>query len=249
MRQWANSLGQRAKTDKQDALVLARFVAERRPPLWKPPVLAVSELQSLLERKQDLEQMIQQEKNRQHSLAKRPQVAGAVAGNVGRVLQSLEAALQEIEQALKEHLKKHQSLQESARRLQSVPGVGKKNVLPLLVLLSRFAALTDGQGRAKSLVAYAGLDPHTQESGTSVRGRSTISRMGDPRVRKLLFMGALGGKRGDNVLRAFYERLVGRGKAKMVALVAASRKILVWAWAVYLQQTDFDPTKIRIAAA
>lgn len=56
-------------------------------------------------------------------------------------------------------------------------------------------------------------------------------------------MGALGGVRGKNILSAFYQRLVGRGKAKRLALVASARKILVWAWAVFLSQTDFDPIK------
>jgi hypothetical protein len=62
-------------------------------------------------------------------------------------------------------------------------------------------------------------------------------------MRRRLFMGTLGGVRGKNPLRAFYERLVGRGKKKKVALVAAARKLLVWAWKVFQTRTVFDPAK------
>ncbi len=61
-------------------------------------------------------------------------------------------------------------------------------------------------------------------------------------------MAALGGVRGRNALRMFYERLVGRGKKKMVALIAAARKLVIWAWKVFQTQTDFDPTKVQRSA-
>jgi transposase len=92
-------------------------------------------------------------------------------------------------------------------------------------------------------VAYVGLDPQPYQSGTSVRKRAAISRKGDRTVRRRLFMGALGGIRGKTVLQQLYRGLVGGGKAKKVALVAAARKILIWAWAVYRQQTSFDRTR------
>jgi transposase len=147
-------------------------------------------------------------------------------------------------------LQRHAALAAAVRRLKTVPGVGAKTVVPLLVLLYRWQVLTNGQGSAKGLTAYVGLDPQPYESGTSVRKPATISRMGDRVLRRKLYMGALGGIRGQNPLRAFYQRLVGRGKQKRVALVAAERKLLVWAWKVFQTQTDFDPAKVgQLAAA
>ena len=64
--------------------------------------------------------------------------------------------------------------------------------------------------------------------------------MGDSVMREKLYMGVLGGIRAQSPLRDFYQRLVGRGKAKRLALVAAARKILVWAWAVFRNETVFD---------
>ena len=243
LRDWAKGLGQRAKTDDQDALLLARFAAERRPPAWHPLPPEVSELESLLERQRDLEAMLQQEQNRQEALSVRPGVAARVAPNMQAVIEALAAALADVRAAIQQHLQTQPQLAEQARQLRSVPGVGEKSVLPLLVLLARWATLTGGTGAAKGLAASVGLDPATQRSGTSVRGREGISRIGDRAMRARLYMCALGGVKGDNALRAFYQRLVGRGKTKKVALVAAARKVLVWSWAVYRDQLEFQPTR------
>lgn len=249
VRDWAKGLGQRAKTDQQDALLLARFGAERRPPTWAPVAAEVAELESLLQRKQDLEQMLLQERNRQAALAGRPHVASHVGESLTTVIRSLEEALRQVERQIQAHVKEHASLSEPLRQLRTVPGVGPKSELPLLVLLFRWQALTAGAGDAKGLTAYVGLDPQTHESGTSVRGRGTITRMGDRRMRGRLYMCALGGVKGQNGLRAYYERLVGRGKSKKLALVAAARKVLIWSWAVFRDQVDFAPEKIAPVAA
>jgi transposase len=239
VRDYARGLGRRAKTDRLDALLLARYAAERQPPRWAPLAREVSELESLLERQRELEEMLGQERRRQQALSRRPGVAAHVPDSLQQVIESLEAALKQVQEAIREQVERHPSLQAEAKQLQQVPGVGGRNVLWLLVLLRRWHTLTQGQGSAKGLVAFAGLDPRTHESGSSVRGRGTISRMGDRRMRPRLYMGALGGVKGDNPLRAFYQRLVKKGKAKKLALVACARKILVWAWAVYRDQTDF----------
>jgi transposase len=248
VREWAAGLGRRAKTDRQDAQVLARYGAERQPPRWQPLATEVRELESLLRRKDELEAMLRQERNRQQALGLRPGVARAVPARVQRLIGALEGELREVEQAIAAHQRQQTRLQEQARQLRTVPGVGERTVLPLLVLLQRWDTLTAGRGDAKGLVAYAGLDPQPYESGTSVHRRATISRMGDRAMRRRLFMSALGGVRHANALRAFYLRLVGRGKAKKLALVAAARKLLVWAWAVFRRGTAFDSTRLVGAA-
>ena len=245
VRDWAKSQGRRAKTDAQDALLLTRFGAEQPSRPWRPLPAAVGELESLLQRREDLEQLLLGERNRRDALTNRSDVATAVTASVERILATLEQSLGAVDQAVTEHVRRHPSLGEEARLLRSVPGVGERNVLWLLVLLHRWHTLTAGQGRAKGLVAYLGLDPQPFESGTSVRRRARISHMGAAHLRRRLFMSALGGTRGNNALRSFYLRLVGRSKPKMVALIAAARKVLVWAWAVLRSGTPFDPTRTQ----
>ncbi len=245
VRDWAKSRGRRAKTDPQDALLLARYGAEQPLRPWHPLPPAVSELESLLRRKDALVQLLRQERNREPAVALRPGVAPAVLASVAHVSAALASALRSIEAAIAAHVHAHPALRQEAHLLQSVPGIGPGNVLWLLVLLHRWQRLTDGNGHAKGLVAYVGLDPQPFESGTSVRRRARISRMGAAHLRRRLFMSALGGTRGKNLLRQFYLRLVGRGKPKMVALIAAARKVLVWAWAVFRTNTPFDPRRTQ----
>ena len=103
--------------------------------------------------------------------------------------------------------------------------------------------LTDGDGSAKSLTGYVGLDPVDFQSGTLVYRRSTISKQGSQRLRKYLFLGPLGGVRAHNPLREFHQRLIDRGRPYKVALIACARKILVWSWAIFVNNTTFDTTR------
>lgn len=249
VRDWAKSQGRRAKTDAQDALLLARYGAEQPIRPWRPLPGPVSELEGLLRRRDDLEQLLHQERNRAPHASLRPQGAEAVVASVAQVIAGLEAALHTIEQAIDGHMRAHPTLRDQARLLRTVPGVGERNVLWLLVLMHRWQTLTEGQGHSKGLVAYVGLDPRPFESGGRVRRRASISRMGAAQMRRRLFMSAFGGVRGNNALRGFYQRLVGRGKPKMVALIAAARKVLVWAWAVFRSSIPFDPTQTERRSA
>jgi transposase len=244
VREWARGRGYRAKTDRLDGRMLAQYGAETDPPHWQPLPAEVNELELLLRRREDLEQLLRQEKNRQHALGKRPGVPEAIGRSLERVIGALEQELAELEQALKRHIRQYGELGRLAKRLRTVPGVGAKNVLWMVVVLTRYSTLTEGQGDAKGIVAYCGLDPQPFSSGSSVRKRSSISRKGNRTMRRRLFLGALGGVRGENALRTFYQRLVGRGKPKKAALIAAARKILVWAWAVFRDHTTFDPSKV-----
>lgn len=248
VRDWAKGVGYRVKTDRVDARILAHYGQERRPPLRPQLAVEVSQLDSLLKRRQDLEQALQKEQTRVSEMAGRPGLAPQVIESLEQVIDALTDALAGIQHAIDELCQQHEYLHQNLRRLLTLPGVGPKVVLPLLVKLLQWQNLTTGEGDASGLVALIGLDPQPFDSGRSVHKHPGISKMGDNELRRLLYMGALGGVRGNNPLKAFYQRLVGRGKAKKVALVAAARKILVWAWTIFSQQTDWNPEFHKIGA-
>ena len=241
VRHWAKGMGQRAKTDRQDALLLVRYGAACQPAAQAPLAQEVSELDSLLKRRQDLEQLLQQEQNRLQEMAGRPGIAPAVRESLAQVIAALQEALRQVEEALAQHLQQHAQLQAEAERLVTIPGIGRKVVLPLLVTLHRWHTLTAGTGSVKGLTAFLGLDPKTHVSGSSIWRRPTISKMGNAEVRRLLYMGALSAVHGRNPLHIFYERLVGRGKPRKVAVVAAAHKLLTWAWTLFVRQTTWNP--------
>ena len=247
-RDWAKGVGYRVKNDKVDARILAHYGEERRPPARPALAVEVSHLDSLLKRRLDLEQALHKEQTRLAEFEGRPGIHAAVHQSFQQVILALQEALSAIQDEIETLCQSHEPFRHDRKRLLAMPGVGEKVALPLLVKLHQFQTLTDGMGDAKSFTSFIGLDPQTYESGSSVRRRPGISKMGDSELRRLLYMDALGGVSGHNSLKAFYQRLVARGKAKKVALVACARKILVWAWTIFSRQTDWNPHFYKIGA-
>jgi transposase len=245
LRRWAQGRGKRVKTDRADALVLAQFALETNPPPQQPLDEAAAELDTLLRRQTDLEKLLHSERNRLAQAGLNPKRSGAVQPSIQRMIEALEQELATIQHEIEQLIAHHADLAHQRQLLLSVPGIGVKLAPAFLVAVRRFLAKTNGQGSAKQFTAFLGLDPAPFESGTSCRKHTSISRQGDSLLRSKLFLGALGGVRGNNPLRAFYHSLLARGKAKKVALVAASRKISVWALAVFTQDTCFDPTRFH----
>jgi transposase len=243
VRDWAKGLGMRQKTDGQDALMLARFAHQQAPAPQEPLPEAISELDSLLRRRDDLEKMLAAERNRLESLHHRPHQAPGVRASVQRILDTLSDELDQINRQITTLVADHEDLAQQRRLLLSVPGIGPKTVLPLLVCFHRFRCATRDQAGSKALVAFLGLDAQHHQSGTSVWRRPSISKMGDRQLRSRLYNAALGGIRAQSVLGDFYRALVDRGKPKRLSLVAAARKIAVWAWMVFSTRSPFDPNR------
>jgi len=243
VRRFIQGQGQRGKTDSIDALMLARYGVQQQPESQWQMVEDAQELQGLLSRQDDVKKLLRAERNRRMQARQNPRTPVAVLRSIERTIGMLEEEEAALNEAIKGLLSRSQLLANIERLLRTVPGVGRQVVLRLLTLFYRFQALTAGKGTAAELVAFLGLDPQPYESGRSVRHRPTISRMGDKAGRADLYMGALGGLRGRNPLRTFYDRLIQRGKAKKLALVACSRKILIWAWAVFSSGQPFDPQR------
>jgi transposase len=246
VRQWAKGTGGRAKTDKIDARMLAQYGVCQSLPEWKPLPEHVARLEQLLKRQEELKDLLRQEQNRLHALNAKGTTAGPAIASVNRVIESLQKELDLVSGEVDQLFKDSPDFKEQLKKLKTTPGVGDRNAPFLLVVFHRWQLISTGKDDDKSLTAYTGLDPVPYQSGTSVHRHSGISRQGDSKIRSLLYMGALGGIRGDSPLTQFYQRLVNRGKAKKLALIACARKILIWAWAVFSKNTDFDPTRFSL---
>ena len=247
VRDWIKGTGKRAKTDKQDAMMLAQFGAIQKPHLWKPLPAEVAELDSILNRIDDLSAMLHSETNRLESINNHEISHKLAVDSIHQNISFLGKQIESLEKAIKEHFDKHTHLKEQNKTLKTSPGVGSKISPYLLVAVHRFNVLTKGKGTSKEITAYYGVDPKPHESGKSVHKRPGISRQGDRNIRHLLYMGALGGIRGNNPLRAFYLRLTGRGKSAKLAIVASARKIIVWCWQIFIQGLPFDASRFRDA--
>jgi transposase len=245
VRQWANGQGVRAKTDRQDALLLAWYGASQQPAPQDPIDEGAAELDELLRRRHDLEKLQRMEQNRAKQAQQRPRTPRSVQQSIERTLHTLEQEVQAVNQAIEQLLQERPDLQQQRHLLRTSPAIGEKLSLEMLVLCHRFAAYTQGQGTGKQFVALVGYDPQPHHSGKA-QDRSPISRKGSPRLRALLYCAALGGVKGNNPLKHFYQRLLADGKAKKLALVACARKVLTWVWALFTSNTPFDPTRFPV---
>ena len=241
IKDFASSQGRRNKSDQIDCVSICDYGTERKPETHTLLSSKIEAMSDLLQRKNQLEKTIRAEKNRLKQYQQRPRQALRVNDSFNRILEMLEEELREIEKEIDDIVKNDCVISNHITRLLTLPGIGPKTVHYLFVHLALCYTLTKGKGTSSMVVAMAGVDPEKFTSGTSIRKPPKISKKGDKLLRQKLFMGALGGVSGDNPLKDFYQRLVGRGKPKKKALVAAMRKILVWAWSIYVNEVDFDP--------
>lgn len=215
VRNFARGLGKQAKTDRIDAEVIGRFAAVAVPPLATVEHSQVEmTLQELHTRLCQLKQMRTQEYNRLR-LAQ-----GYVKKSVQRQLRSLNQEVDRIKRRIQSLIESDAALTEKVNLLTQHPGVGLITAAGLLATLPEL-----GKVNRKQIAALAGLAPFTRESG-QWKGKSYISG-GRARARTTLYMAALVATQYNQPLRAFYQRLIGAGKAKKLALTAVMRKLLV----------------------
>lgn len=224
----------RAKTDKADARLLSEFGANQRPQTWHAPSTMMSQLTQLLTL---LEQYIKQRtalRNQQESFTHSGVPNPVLKQSLQKSLDHLAEQIQTLEQQLDELANtEYASLYEN---LQSIPGIGTKTALCLLVLTRGFSRFES----AKQLVSFVGLAPRVFESGSSVRGKGHICKLGNSRIRQLLYMASMQAKRFNPACQALYDRLVGAGKPKLVALIAVAHKLVRQCFAVATQGIKFD---------
>lgn len=220
----------RNKSDTADAALIADYCATQQPRLWSPPTPEVRELRELLHQYDALQASRQQTRNR---LAAGFQSA-AVLTQLQDQLDFLDGQLADLQQLIQRHIDGYPELKRQHALLDSIPGAGALTAARLLAEdLGRFED-------ARSAAAYAGLTPLNRTSGTSVRRRARMSKMGKASLRRALYFPAIVASRLP-VLGALYQRLLARGKSKMAALGAVMHKLLRLAYGVLKSGRPFDP--------
>ena len=213
VRAFAKALGNRAKTDPIDALVIARFVEATKPEVRPLVDEATRLLADLVTRRRQIIAMIVAERQREKRLT-----AKRLRKSVKRLLAALQKELSEVDAEIEETVRGTPAWREKEDLLASVPGVGPTIARTMIAELPELGTLDRRQ-----IAALAGLAPFTRQSG-QWRGRSFISG-GRAAVRSALFMDAMTAAKNPT-LKAFRDKLVAAGKPKMVALITVARKLL-----------------------
>lgn len=229
---------QRTKTDKSDAALIARFCQAMKPATWSPPAIEVRELRALVRRLDELQEILQMERNRLS--------AGGSSEAVDQSRQALAAKIEEeiarTVALVREHFNSHPGLKADRDLLTSIPGVGATTAAVLLAEIGNVANFST----ARELAAFCGLTPRDRTSGSSVRGRPRMCKTGNARLRKALYMPAVVAKNHNPIIKAFCKRLLTKGKPKMAVVGAAMRKLLHIAFGVLKHQQPFS-TELAMA--
>jgi transposase len=230
--------GRGNETDKADARLIAAYTRDEAPPAWSPPAWSppapeVRELQALVRRRDDLRQLAAHEKARLDS----PLLTPAARRSVARVVKLLGKEADARQAAADALIAATPALAADRELLVSIAGVGSQTASTVLAELPRL----DRVPSARAAAAYAGLSPREFKSGSSVRGRARLSKSGNARLRKALYLPALTAIRFNPVLQGFFDRLVAAGKPKMRAVGACMRKLVMLCDGVLKNRKPFDP--------
>jgi transposase len=213
VRDFAKGKGLLAKTDRLDAGILAEYAETYRPQARPMPDAEAREMAALLSRRRQLMDMRTAEKNRLE------QARGQIRKRILAHLTWLESEIERIEKDLDEGIRKSPLYLDRHERITSVPGVGNQTALSLILNVPELGTLD-----RKQIAALVGVAPFNRDSGKR-RGKKSIWG-GRAQVRAVLYMAAVVASRHNQVMRAFYKKLLAAGKPKKLALTACMRKIL-----------------------
>ena len=246
-RRFAEACMGRAKTDRVDARALLDF-AERMPFVpWTAPAEARLALRMYSRQIAAL--------TREHTACQNRLIAAKASVHTPvDVLDDIELGLVQLEARIAsllaraiEHVRADAELSEIFEVVTSLRGIAEKSAI---LLMGELLVLPTEMSAAQ-WVAYAGLDPRPFQSGSSIDKRPRISRVGSSYLRHILFMPALVAARWEPAVNAYYERLIARGKKRMIALVAVMRKVLHALWGMIRHKSKFDGARFdaKFAAA
>ena len=231
---YASSLGHRSKTDKKDSYVIARYGQTQHPAVWQPEPEAIRHLKALLARYSAVEKDLQREQNRleKSTIAQHPDI---IIESIRQMIQALEIERKRLKKQIDGHIDQNPMLKKDRQLLESIPGIGT-------ILSMHMVALFRSRdfNKASQLAAYLGLIPIQHESGSSIRGRSRLSKAGNPMVRAKLYLPAVVATRYNPDIQIQYQRLLSKGKSKMAAIGAAMRKLVHICFGVLKHQTPYQ---------
>lgn len=224
----------RNKTDRADAALLARFCAAMHPSIWTPPSPAYRQLRAMVERLQALKDMHQQEANRLE--AHHASGETTVLADVKNHITWLAQAISQLQHSINDHIDGHPELKQDADLIASIPGIGEVTVAKVLAYAGDIRRFTNG----KALAAFIGVSPRQRQSGSSVKGRTMISRTGHADLRKALYMPGMVALRHNTVLKTFGERMRANGLVPKAVIGAAMRKLVHLIYGVVKSGKPFD---------
>jgi transposase len=226
IRRFAQMQLRRVKTDRADAAIIAEYGCLHEPQAWTPPAKYVVKLQQLDAVKQQLIIQLTALSNQLEAFTATGMMDRDVKTVLNRMIAQQQKMLNHLEQKTEQIIRQYH--QQMFSNLITIPGIAKKTATVLISITGGFTRFRN----AKQLCAYVGMSPRIYESGTSMKGKARICKLGMSRVRAMLYVCSWSAVRFNKSCADLYERLLSKGKAKKLALVAVAHKLLRQAFAV-----------------
>lgn len=226
----------RNKTDQADSQVIARFCRAINPKLWQPKPLYIRDLQALVRRLESLQDMLRQEENRKDISST------IVQSSIESIIKQLKEQIIIVKCKIRDHINNHPDLRDKSQLLETIPGVGEATIAQVLAFIGNIEDFKN----AKQVAAFVGLNPKQRQSGTSVYGRTRLSKIGNSNLRKAFYMPAVSAKRYNPVIKSFCEKLKSSGKPVMLIIGAAMRKLIHVIFGVLKSGKPFDANFAKI---
>lgn len=226
IRRYAQMRMSRAKTDRKDAMVIAEFAQMTSPKLWTPPTEEIQKIRNLETYLECLKQRRQMLSNQLHAFESAGTIEQLLYNEIKEEVESYDKRIKDKECEIEKLIR--QNYAEMAVNMRSIPGIGPRSVSMLIIATDGFAMFEN----YKQVISYFGLAPRIYESGTSVKGKGHICKMGMGQIRKVLYMAATSAIRCNKACKELYERLRGKGKPYRVALIAAVNKLIKQVFAI-----------------
>jgi transposase len=234
IKKYGESRLNRNKTDRSDAMLIARYLLKEDPYLWEPPAASISSLKAL---NRHLNGLIEK-RTRATNQLKAGKLHDFVRRSLEKTINFLDQEIKETETEINTLREQDDELEHQFELLTSIPGVGIKTAAAVLAELPDWRVFTS----SKQLVAYAGLSPRQLQSGTKEKTGGII-KLGNKRLRKALYFAAVVGKKHNPILYQLAQRLLAREQvtAKMTVIAACMRKLLVLIYGILKSGVPFDP--------
>lgn len=237
---FAQALMKRSKTDTIDAATLAAY-CERMPfEVWLRPTDEVIALRAIGRRIAALNKLKTQTKNQRHALTATQDTPDIVIEQTEELVSVLEKQIQVHRDSALELIRQHESLTRVFTLIIGIKGIAEASAIQLLAEL----LVLPQDMSAKQWVAYAGLDPRHNESGSSVAKKPRISKAGNKYLRHALYMPALVATRYEPNIKGYYHHLIeNNGLKKLQALCAVMRKLLHAIHGMLKTNKEFDGSR------
>ena len=229
----------RSKTDALDAETILEFSMRMPFVPWSPPEPSILELRALSRRIEAMSKTATQEKNRLHANGQSEELSDFVKEDILELAELLEGRIERLRKQALLVIEQSPELANAFGHLTSIKGIADAAGIQLLAELGTLPQ----DMTTRQWVAHAGLDPRQHQSGTSVHKPARISKTGNAHLRRALFLPAMVASRWEPNVKAFYEKLLAKGKTKMQALIAVMRKLLHAIHGMLRHDQDFEGEK------